>query len=324
MNKALDENKVEIFASNSVEGTVYTCPFCGNKLFRKHNNSIWYFSHYKNESCIDYSELDNTEWANNFKNQFEAKDTDFVVDIEHQKHLVDVNVKNRLAIMFSSKRIHREIFEERSENALYQFPKLMWVFEMKSLIADGKMFADDYKNLVWRIPYKLFEGYSYGDEVTIVAELYNPKDEKEIVYAVFDEPQNIYDDRLIKVRRWLTKDQFNKYFNDIGNGLNPEAPYLEQERIEREREAEYQRKLAEQEEQKRKAQQEAERLLELQRQAAEERRKKLEAEKEQRRKEKVQPSQKFMTVSGGQTIEELYKQRQPKRQFIVTAKRNVL
>ena len=272
--------KEKISINDAVKGEEYFCPGCKKRLFvvtPEHKRA--YFCHYRNESCIDYWKYDDTEWSDRMKSRFNINDVETPVEINKELHHIDINVKNRLAIMLQTGTIHAATLKEKTEFILATGYKVLWLFNFEELYKTGKI-TENYwnKNIAWNVPSKMFEGYQDNPRVYIALEVKDDeKDSNTVGFAVLEIADELYESKTIYVKRWLTREQFIQYYNDIADGNDPEEPYRIIE--------EQQRK--EQEERRAAEQKAYEERLSAQRKAYEERRQKemLEAEAKRQREE---------------------------------------
>lgn len=283
--------KEKISINDAVKGEEYFCPGCKKKLFvvtPKQKKA--YFCHYRNESCIDYWKYDDSEWSDRMKSRFNINDVETTVEINKELHHIDINVKNRLAIMLQTGTIHASTLKEKTEFILEAGYKVLWLFNFEELHEAGKI-RENYwnRNMTWNVPSKMFEGYQENPKVHIALEIKDDESDSNIAgFATLERVDELYDSKTIYVKRWLTRDQFIQYYNDIADGKDPEEPYRiieEQQRKERE-----------------------ERLA-AQMKAAEERRQQQLMEEEERRK-RYEEQQRLEQEARRKRQEEIEKQRQ--------------
>ena len=271
--------KEKISINDAVKGEEYFCPGCKKRLFvvtPKYKRA--YFSHYKNESCIDYWKYDDTEWSDRMKSRFNINDVETPVEINKELHHIDINIKNRLAIMLQTGTIHASTLREKTGFILGTGYKVLWLFNFEEMYKAGKI-TENYwnKNMTWNVPSRMFEGYEDNPKVYIALEIKDDERDSNIAgFAMLERIDELYDSKTIFVKRWLTRDQFVQYYNDIADGKDPEEPYrIIEEQQRKELEA---RRAAEQ-----KAYEER---MAAQRKAAEERRlQQLKEEEEKQRRE---------------------------------------
>ena len=224
MYSAYDEKQSKVSINDALSGSVYYYPTCKKRVFVKSGSTRKHahFCHYRGQSCIDYWKYDESEWSNEWKSHF---DKDQVETVYHDHH-IDIEVKNNLGIMFQSSSMHRETFIEKTDYMLNNVNNAIWLFNMTENY-NNEIIKPGREQIIWRNIWKMFSDYIYSDrKVWIVAEIVK---DGIYWYAVLENLAESYEDKRLYVKRWIKREAFIKYFNDIADRKDPEQPYIEEE-----------------------------------------------------------------------------------------------
>lgn len=91
MKFGLDENKCRIEA---LPKTKSKCPICNSELIPKCGVvKVWHWSHKNLTDCDSWAESE-SEWHMNWKNNFDKKNQEVVIEKDGQKHRADIKLDN--------------------------------------------------------------------------------------------------------------------------------------------------------------------------------------------------------------------------------------
>lgn len=281
MYKAKNVDGKFISINDAIQGGKYYCPTCKKRLTIKNGeHKAPHFAHFPHETCFDGWKYDSTDWSNKWKEKAPIEQVEKNFTIRKETHHVDWGVSPKLAMMFQNGFISKNVFDDKNNCILGsgEYQNVLWLFNVADLFKNHEitLYINDYSNYCcWKNPSKLFKDYGYNSNILIAFELFDNANPKSKPFIIVEKPELIYSRNIIEIKRLLTREQFEAYYNDIAKGLDPEARFKEEDKAK-------ELALKKREEEEAKQRRIAEEKLKQQR---EERAKQIQIEEEKRRKE---------------------------------------
>lgn len=131
---ALDKEQKRISSRDAVQGDVFFCPVCLEKIFVKAGTErARHFSHYPNCECNDNwnGQYDMSDWHFEWQNQFPPENQEVVVQCDDIRHRADV-LSDRTVVEFQHSPLSSGKFNDR--NVFYYSNigyKVVWLYDMR-------------------------------------------------------------------------------------------------------------------------------------------------------------------------------------------------
>ena len=159
---ALDKEQKRISISDAVQGDVFFCPVCLERMFVKAGTErARHFSHYPNCECNDSwnGQYDMSDWHYEWQNQFPAENQEVVVQCDDIRHRADV-LTDRTVIEFqhsplsSGKSNDRNVFYHNNIG-----DKVVWLYDMREDYEWELITESDVNQFIWNKPRSTFRKY---------------------------------------------------------------------------------------------------------------------------------------------------------------------
>lgn len=160
---ALDKEQKKISIRDAVQGDVFFCPVCLEKMFIKAGTErVHHFSHFPNCKCHDSwnGHYDMSDWHYEWQNQFPPENQEVVVQCDDIQHRADV-LTDRTVVEFQHSPLSSGKFNDR--NVFYHSNigyKVVWLYDMREDYDNGQMTESTANRFLWIRPRSTFRKYT--------------------------------------------------------------------------------------------------------------------------------------------------------------------
>lgn len=174
---ALNKEQKRISIRDAVQGDVFFCPVCLEKMFIKAGTErVHHFSHFPNCKCHDSwnGHYDMSDWHYDWQNQFPPENQEVVVQCDDIRHRADVLI-DRTVVEFQHSPLSSGKFNDR--NVFYHSNigyKVVWLYDMHEDYDNGQMTESTANQFLWSRPRSTFRKYTlYSGQIDLFFQISN-------------------------------------------------------------------------------------------------------------------------------------------------------
>lgn len=211
---ALDKEQKRISIKDAVQGDVFFCPVCLEKMFVKAGTErARHFSHFPNCECKDSwnGQYDMSDWHYEWQNQFPSENQEVVVQCDDIRHRADV-LTDRTVVEFQHSPLSSGKFNDR--NVFYHGNigyKVVWLYDMREDYEQELIKESVANQFTWTKPRSTFRKYNLrAGEIDLFFQI---ADEGECILHI-----QAFTNDGFRIKRKYTKDAFLAYVG-LHNGV---------------------------------------------------------------------------------------------------------
>ena len=160
---AIDKEQKRISIRDAVQGEVFFCPVCLEKMFVKAGTErAHHFSHFPNCECRDSwnGHYDMSDWHYDWQNQFPPENQEVVVQCDEIQHRADI-LTDRTVVEFQHSPLSSGQFNDR--NVFYHNNigyKVVWLYDIREDYDNGQITESTANRFLWSRPRSTFRKYT--------------------------------------------------------------------------------------------------------------------------------------------------------------------
>lgn len=210
---ALDKEQKRISISKAVQGDVYFCPVCLEKMFMKTGTEkASHFAHYSKSNCNDSwnGQYDMSDWHYEWQNIFPPENQEVVVQWNDIRHRADI-LTERTVIEFQHSPLSSGKFNDRNvfySNIGY---KVVWLYDMRDEYESSQMSEITPNQFLWSKPLPTFRKYTVkSGQIDLFLQI---ADEDKCIIQIRKFTENGF-----QIKSKFTKEEFLQYIG-MQNGV---------------------------------------------------------------------------------------------------------